>query len=397
MSARPAAPRPVFVLGRFPPPFDGQTLATEQCASLLAPRFDVRRVNSQMPGEDRLHERAFSLRRLWHYLRLRGQVRAALAGAPAAPVLWHSVSPTPLGHWRDVLATLPAFRPGQPVYAVMHRATFDRLFRSPLTARTARRLVARVDGFVFQSTRLAEACEGAIPPSKWVLIPNTIDEAVTCSAAEVAVKQAAPRPPERPLRLLFASNMIASKGYFDVLEAAALLARRAVPFEADFVGGWGDEADRLRFERFVREHGLGERVRHHGAVHERARIRALHLAADVFLLPTYYPVETQPKAILEALNAGTPVVASRRGIIEDMVREGESAHLVPPQDPTAIAAAVERLRDPDHWLCLSRGARVRFEEAFSPDAVRAQWEALLATGRPDGCRTERQLSGPSIP
>lgn len=31
-----------------------------------------------------------------------------------------------------------------------------------------------------------------------------------------------------------------------------------------------------------------------------------------------------------------------------MVREDESARLMPPQDPLAIAAAVERLRDPDH-------------------------------------------------
>ncbi len=379
MSSSSSLP-PVHVLGRFPPPFDGETLATERCASLLAPRFAVRRHNTQTPDPKHAQERPFSLERLRHYIRLRARLRAALAEAPEAPVLWHAISPTPLGHWRDVIGTLPAFGPRQPVYAVMHRATFERLFRSPLTARSARRLVTRVDGFVFLSRRLAEACAEEIPPEKWTLIPNTIDDAVACSAVEVAARQAAHqerhRAPGRPLRLLFASNMIVSKGYLDVLGAGSRLAARGVPFELDFVGGWGSGAERARFERYVREHDLSDRVRYHGSVHDRKRIKAIHLAADVFLLPTAYPVETQPKAIIEALNAGTPVVASRRGIIEDMVREGQSAHLVPTHDPDAIAEAVERLRDPAHWLRLSQGARSQFEEAFSPEVVGQQWAAL---------------------
>ena len=373
---------PVHVLGRFPPPFDGQTLATELVASLLDPAFDVRRVNTQLPDEDGTSERAFSLRRLRHYLQLRRHLGAALATAPEAPILWHSISPIPLGHWRDVVATLPAFGPRQPVYAVMHRATFERLFHSPLTAPTARRVVARVQAFVFQSRRLAEACAEGIPPEKWAFIPNTIDAGVACSADEVAAKQAGPRTPERPLRLLYASNMLPTKGYLDVLEAAARLAARGVALEVDFVGGWPAEADRLRFEARVREAGLERHVRAHGSVSDRAQIRAFHLAADVFLLPTYYPVETQPKAILEALNAGTPVIATQRGIIEDMVAEDESAHLVRAQDPAAIAAAVERLREPGHWLRLSRGARTRFETAFSPEVVGKKWERLARGEQP---------------
>jgi glycosyltransferase involved in cell wall biosynthesis len=258
----------------------------------------------------------------------------------------------------------------------MHRATFERLFLSPLTALTARRLVARVQAFVFQSTRLAQACEPFIPAEKVVLIPNTIDESVLCTPAEVRQKQDERVSSHRPIRLLFASNMFESKGYLDVLEASRQLASRGVAFDIDFVGGWTSEADRVHFEEKVGEYGLQEYVRHHGSIADRGRMREMHLCADVFLLPTYYKVETQPKAIIEALNAGTPVIATRRGIIEDMVQEGENAHLVPPRDPTAIAAAIERLREPTHWLSLSKGARARFDAAFSPTVVGAKWEQL---------------------
>lgn len=368
---------PVHVLGRFPPPFDGQTLATELSASMLEPAFDVRRVNTQLPGEvgGRLTE--VSIERLQHYLGLRSSLRTALAEAPEAPVLWHAISPARLGHWRDVAATLPAIGPGHPLYAVLHRATFERLFASPLTAATARRIVQRVQAFVFQSARLADACARHIPDAKRVLIPNTLDEPMRCTPAEVGAKQAA-GPGGRPLRLLFASNMMPGKGYVDVLDAAEQLAGRGIPFSLDFVGGWPAGADRARFEARIRSAGLERQVRVHGAITDRPALRALHLAADVFLLPTTFQVETQPKAIIEALNAGTPVVATQLGVLSDMVREDESAHLVPLRAPMAIADAVERLAEPSHWLRLSRGARARFDAVFSPDVVGARWRQLAA-------------------
>lgn len=365
----------VHVLGRFPPPFDGQTLATERIASLLDRRFDVRRLDTQAPEAGHVRtDGGFSLARLRHYAALGPRLRAALADAPDAPVLWNAISPTPLGHGRDVLLTLPAFRPAQPVFAVMHRATFEHLFDTPLTAFTARRLVRRVTSFVFLSEHLAAQCDPWIPAAQRAVIPNTIDDALVCSPAEVAAKQGHFRT-DRPLRLLFVSNMLPEKGYLDVLRAVGTLRDRGLDVEIDFVGGWTSDADEAAF--WSEAEPLADAVRHHGAVSDRARIRAFHLAADVFLLPTVHPTETQPKAIIEALGAGTPVVATQRPIMDALV-PSEAGLLVPPHAPEAIAEAVSRLADGVRWRAYSEGARAHFEAAFSPDAVRARWEALLA-------------------
>ncbi|MDX1548699.1 MAG: glycosyltransferase family 4 protein [Rhodothermales bacterium] len=370
-------PAPLHILGRFPPPIDGQTMATERLAGLLADAYAVRRLSTSAPESD--HVKAdvrLRLGRVRHYLRLRRRLRAALAEAPAAPVLWASISPAPLGHLRDVAATLPAFAPGQPVHAVVHRGDFDRVFRHPLTAATARRLVRRLRGVVFLTNALADACAPWIPDAQRVVIPNTIDEAVRCTEGEVAEKQAR-RAAREELRLLFLSNMIPSKGYRDVLGALPRLRAQGLAVRADFVGRWENDADRAAFEAFVRAEGLAEHVIHHGGVRDRATIRRLYLEADVFLLPTYYPTEAQPLTILEALNAGTPVVATRHAGIPEMVREGEEALFVPPRDPEAVAEAVVRLADTDAWAGFSARARRRFVDAFSPEAVRQQWLALL--------------------
>jgi glycosyltransferase involved in cell wall biosynthesis len=367
---------PVIVLGRFPPPVDGQAIATEQAANLLEATFAVRRVSTSYAEANVRTEARLNLDKVRHYLQAAARVRQALAEAPRAPVLWHSISPQPLGHWRDVLTVVPVFQPEQAVYGVVHWGNFDRVFRSPLTRLSARWMLRRLRGLVFLNDGLAERCAPWVPPEQRFVVPNTIHEVLLCTEAEVATKREA--HPRTPLRLLYLSNMIGSKGYLDVLAAVERLHRRGVAVRADFIGGWTAEADRERFQARLAQAGLGAVVTHHGPVYDRVRVRRFYLAADLFLLPTYYPTEAQPLTILEAINAGTPVITTEHASIPYMVRGRQEALFVPPRDPEAIAGAVERLAKRDTWQAFSRRARRRFVEHFSPDAVRARWEAILA-------------------
>lgn len=371
---------PVYVVGNFPPPVTGQALATQRLARLLEQRFAVTPVDTSSGAAHVQAEVRFDARKVRHYAGLRRRLRDALAEAPEAPVLWANISPAPLGHLRDVLTVLPTFQPGQRVYGVVHWGDFDRVFRHVLTAPTARRLVRRLSGLVFLNAQLAERCAPWVPAAKRFVVPNTLDDAVRCDEAEIAAKQAA-RQERAALRLLFLSNMIPEKGYLDVLHAARLLHTRGLAFRADFVGGWLSEADQAAFEQFVEVEGLREVVCHHGAIRDRAAIKKLHLEADVFLLPTYYPTEAQPVSIIEALNAGTPVVTTRHAGIPEMVRDGEEAIFVPPRAPEALADALARLAAYDAWRPFSERARQRFLTHFSPATVRRQWEGLLEEGK----------------
>lgn len=85
---------PVCLVGNFPPPVNGQTLATQRLAGLLAPSRAVHRLDTSAGGERVRAETRWSLGRALHYLRLRRRLRQALAALPGAPVLWASISPT---------------------------------------------------------------------------------------------------------------------------------------------------------------------------------------------------------------------------------------------------------------------------------------------------------------
>ena len=367
----------VWIAGYFPPPTNGGALATQRLADLLAAGRDVRTVDlGGPPGRYVAAKTRLRLQRIRHYLGQRRHLQAALAQAPEAPLLWTSISPSPLGHARDLLTVRPAFGAAQPVYGVVHWGNFDRLFRNSLTAATGRRLVRRLSGLVFLTEALAERCAAWVPPAKRFVIPNTVDRDALCTPEEVAAKQAT-RTTRRRLRVLYLSNMIPEKGYLDVLAAVRRLHEQGLDLQADFVGGWQAEADREAFGRRVEEGRLQPVVTHHGSVRDRARIKALYLDADVLVLPTYYASEAQPLAIIEALNAGTPVVVTHHSGIPEMVEEGREACFVPPRDPAAIAEAVTALADATRWRKLSTQARRRFETQFSPAVVRQQWEALL--------------------
>ena len=368
---------PVYVLGRFPPPYDGQTVLTEQAARLLEGHWSVTRISTSFQGEFHVETSGhWNSGKVLHYPKVLIRSRRALGRSPNAPVIWPAISPTLVGHIRDLLTVLPALRSGQKVYAVIHWGDFDRLFRSPLTRHTGRLLVKRLSGFVFNDG-LGEKCAAWIPAEKRFTIPNTIDEAIRCTEQEVAEKQRQ-RASRKTLSVLYLSNMISSKGYFDVLCAIQRLHADGISVAANFIGRWQSEDERSNFQKYVAEHQLGDIVTAHGGVSDRAALKRFLLDADVFVLPTYYPAEAQPVSILEAINAGTAVVTTRHAGIPSMLREhaGE-ALFVSPRRPTEISESLRKLSDAGCWLTHSNAAVQRYRDHFSPEAVRSKWIAML--------------------
>ena len=368
---------PLHIVGRFPPPLDGQAVATAHLADLLNGENRIIRVNvGASEGDHVITPGTIPLQRAAYALGLKRHVRHQFATAPTAPVLWPSISPSPLGHFRDRLTVAPAFGARQPVVGVVHRGDFDRLFTSPWTRRSGRQLVERLSALVFLTERLSEACARWVPSEKRRVIPNTISNDVIPGASQVQDKQArwAARLPDAPLRVLYLSAMIPSKGYAHVLEATALLRDRGVPVRTTFAGRWeSDDAERA-FAARIRQLDLAQAVDVRGGV-SRMEAGGLHLDADVLVLPTTYPVEAQPLVVIEALAAGTPVIVTRHAGLPEMIREGIEGMFVAPASPSAIADAAQALRS--DWQAHSRAARERFELVYSPKTVCQQWLSLI--------------------
>jgi glycosyltransferase involved in cell wall biosynthesis len=97
----------------------------------------------------------------------------------------------------------------------------------------------------------------------------------------------------------------------------------------------GEGSERTRLEEFVRAEGLSDRVHFHGSVPNAARYIS---AFDVFVLSSRS--EGTPVTLLEAMAAKVPVVVTSVGGVPEVVGAAE-AMLVPPENPDALAAAIQ--------------------------------------------------------
>lgn len=368
--------RKVIIAGFFPPPITGQGLATQRLGELLHPHYDVECVNLRTNEEQLdLRVKGRLLHKVKQYRSAGQRLKQALDRSPGATVLWTAISPQFFGHFRDLLTIMPTFGPQHAVYAVVHWGKFANLFKSASTGYTAQRLSKKIKGFVFLNEDRSEQCAPWISPERRFVIPNTLDSHVLCTKQEIEAKFTDSNHRET-LNLLFLSNMIQEKGYLDVLHAVQLLRKEGADLKATFAGQWLSEEDKSAFDHYVHTHGLQHVVSHVGIVTDRAQIKALHLASDVFILPSYL-IEGQPLTIIEAMNAGSPIITTRVGGMVDMVTENKEGFFVPPQSPSAIAGAARKLLHSDTRQNMARAARKRYEEAYSAEYVTKEWCKII--------------------
>jgi glycosyltransferase involved in cell wall biosynthesis len=140
-----------------------------------------------------------------------------------------------------------------------------------------------------------------------------------------------------PIRVGFVKVALDPKYGPDVLIEALGRLPSDCPFEVLIAG---DAGLRATLEERVKTLGLGDRVRFLGRL-PHSEIAPLLADLDIFAMPSRR--EEWGVAAAEASATGLPVVASRVGGIPEIVVDGETGILVPPEDPAALASALATL------------------------------------------------------
>lgn len=218
-----------------------------------------------------------------------------------------------------------------------------RLTRVPTLVHVREWPVLKTDGFLF---RLQGALADTI-----VAISGGLERRFAGSRARVVripdgiiVEPSPPPPPafRQPLRLCVIGSVNADRGKGQDLAVSALaqLRERGVEATLDVVGPINDQGFADQLKRQAEELGVAGSVWVRGPVDGATEILR---ASDLLLFCSRQGADVTPLVLMEALTQHRPVVATRVGSVDEVVEHGENGLLAPPNDPAAIAAAVEQL------------------------------------------------------
>ena len=222
----------------------------------------------------------------------------------------------------------------------IHSATDVRLVQR---SRLVRRALRAADRVLCVAPTLRDGLAGYVEPARLAVLPSAFDPALFRDLG---------RP--RHAQVLAVGHLKWQKGYDDLLAAMALV-RTRVPAARLVIAGDGPERGRL--EGRVQRLGLGDVVTLRGMVPQPEIARLLN---ESRLLVMASVSEGLPKAVLEAVACGTPVVVTSACNAGEVA--GAAGVVVPPRDPAALAeAVVGLLTDETRWRALAAGCRAAAE------------------------------------
>lgn len=256
-----------------------------------------------------------------------------------------------------------------PIVSIVHhlRASEPRRL-SPVYRAVERRYLNTVDGVVCNSTATRDIVTGlGADAESTVIAPPAGDQ----FDPDLAPDEIDERAHNRPLQVVFVGNIAPRKGLDTLIDGIALADSDA---ELTVVGRVVDEEYITAIRERIDDDGVTDRVQLVGELSADDLATALR-ESHVLAVPSRY--EGFGIVYLEGMSFGLPAVASQAGGATDVVTDGETGFLVPPDDATAVAEALTELSDTDQLAAMGRAARARYDQHPGWEETAARVRRLL--------------------
>lgn len=365
-----------ILVGLIPPPYSGLSVAFQ----MLIDGFEEQGLSYQVVdisprAKDRIWGK-WSWGRFWEYLRILLKYFYTVSGSKKN--IYITIAQSRVGFLRDLLMIWFARFGRHRIVVHLHGGNYDGFYATqPCWLKWLIRATLRqTDAVLVLGERLRKMYdfEPALK-NRIHVVPNGLPfklDNLSQSAKEIKEGE--------PIRLLYLSNLIESKGYLDVLEAIQILVKEhGLKVECRFCGSFSQNvADDVRvrsaehgkqlFMDFVSEHNLDNCIEYVGFVSGKTKQEELK-RAHLFVLPTNYKNEGQPISIIEAMAYGCVLVSTRYRAIPDMLIDGKNGYFVEYGKPEQIAQAlINASQNPDKFHQMSNYSIAHFKKHFTRKA-----------------------------
>lgn len=222
-----------------------------------------------------------------------------------------------------------------------------------------RAIVRRTHGLIVLSKEWLQLAEET-PGLPIYYLPNCVD---LRPYQQVCASRASQSAAPRPVSILYLGYLGQAKGSFVILEAAALLKSSSPQMLIQLVGSELTPGEVERLHQQVKAGQLADLVHLSPPRFDQDKLAAFQ-SADIFIYPSFH--EGVPMAVLEAMSAGLPVIATRVGGLPDVVQNRLTGILIDPGQPQQLAAAILALvNQADLRLAMGAAGRRLAEERYS--------------------------------
>lgn len=361
--------RKILLIGILPPPINGQSIAFQALANELEAEILV------ISGQ-RNTGILVAIAKIFNFFGLLFQLITKLIFNKY--VVYHTISQSKEGFLRDFLIIIISKFFGNKVIVHIHGGNYDGFYRTqkPFIQKQINRMLISVNSILVLSKSLTKMFDFN-PELKTKIkivqngLPWNFDKTQT-NLKELPISE------DSPIKIIFLSNLIESKGYLDVLEATSILVNKyGYNIETNFCGEFihYDDAKRFAtlseskdyFHTFIAKNNLENHVNYHGIV-ELEKKQELLKEAHFFILPTSYINEGQPISIIEAMAYSCVVLTTDYRGISDLITIYQSGIYVRFNNPKEIAFEIHNLvQYPTEYQRISRNAHQNYLQNFTKE------------------------------
>ena len=352
----------ILIIGPTPPPYHGVSVATEMILnSNLQRKFKIihldtadRRDLSNIGKIDFTNIYLASehfLKFIWLCIREKPEV------------IYVPISQTILGYLRDCLFLVPAKIFHKKIIVHLHGGYFRKFYEgsSKLMKNLIEWTLKEVKRTIVLGENLRYIFQGLVPDERIVVVPNGLNEEPFKKQNSISQTKF-----KNHIHILFLSNLIKSKGYFDVIKAIPQVIKNHNNVKFIFAGEFrGNYKEKIEVFKYIKQNKLDSVVKFMGVVTGKKKIKLL-LSSDVFVFPSYN--EGHPFVILEAMATGLPVITTDVGAIRETVIDKENGFIIEKNNPKQIAEKIITLiKNPELRKKMGEKSRQRFLKYYTKD------------------------------
>ncbi len=361
--------RKILLIGILPPPINGQSVAFQTLASEMD-------VETLIISGKRNTNTWRKVSKIFNYIGLLFQLIYKLLSKKY--VVYHTISQSKEGFLRDFLIVFISKILGSKIVVHIHGGNYDGFYstQKPFVQKQIRQMLMQTDSIIVLSKGLSKMFDFAPKlKSKIKVVQNGLPWSVENNQLNF---NTLPINPDIPIKIIFLSNLIESKGYFDVLEATSILVNEyGYNIKTDFCGEFIHYDDAQRFSTlpeakhyfydFITKNNLENHVNYHGVAGLEKK-KELLKESHFFVLPTNYINEGQPISIIEAMAYSCVVLTTDYRGISDTITIYESGIYVKYNNPKEIAFEIHNLiQYPTEYQRISKNAHQNYLKNYTKE------------------------------